>query len=338
MTKHRKYGIITWRISECDSCSNLACNTPRDQLLAANPSCIGRFCMAEATPPGHSSGWRISKACQECRKRKIKCNGLEPCKTCQLRHTPCTYRDVIRQRKKKHQYRQDAEEYASNSARPSPDIPRHSGRRNPSVSYTFNNSVSATHMESPSCKVQLYYGSTSHFALMHEIYRDLVQSNQAPQSEDSREVQEAGAGLDMFSFRRIFFGVPVQMHDSFENLNAADVPVMFLPQELAEMFLGRFLSSLYAMMPLQSKETFERQLWSLYNPSPDFKTDTWGHCMILMALAMGSLASQYYSWGDVLFERVKASCTKMDDVVNLQTVQISLLMMSSPIYRCDLSS
>ncbi|KAH8422477.1 Zn(II)2Cys6 transcription factor [Aspergillus melleus] len=283
--------------------------------------------MADTSSPAQSSGWRISKACQECRKRKIKCNGLEPCKTCQLRNTPCTYREVIRQRKKKYQYRQDSDAYASNGARPpSPEVPRPSGRRNPSVSYTVNNSVSATHMESPSCKVQLYYGSTSHFALMHEIYRDLVESKHAPQSEDPREVQEAGAGLDMFSFRRVFFGVPVGTHDSLKNMNAADVPVMFLPHELAKLFLSRFLSSLYVMVPFQSKETFERQLWNLYNPSPDFRTDTWSHCMILMALAIGCLGTEYYSWGDVLFERVKTSCAMLDDVVNLQTVQISLMM------------
>ncbi|PLB46558.1 C6 zinc finger domain protein [Aspergillus steynii IBT 23096] len=279
--------------------------------------------MADTSSPEKSSGWRISKACQECRKRKIKCNGHEPCKTCQLRNTPCTYREVIRQRKKKHQYRQDAEAaeaYAPNTARqPSPDVPRPSGRRNPSVSYTFNNSVSATHMESPSCKVQLYYGSTSHFALMHEIYRDLVESKHAPQSEDPREVQEAGAGLDMFSFRRIFFGGPDGTNDSLKNQNSADVPVMFLPHEQAKAFLDRFLSSLYVMVPFQSRDTFKRQLWNLYNPSPDFRTDTWGHSMILMGLAMGSLGTEQYSWGDVLFERVKASCAMLDDVVNLQT-------------------
>lgn len=288
--------------------------------------------MAEASSPEKTSGWRISKACQECRKRKIKCSGLEPCKTCQLRNTPCTYREVIRQRKKKHQYRQDAEAYTSNTSsarQPSPDAPRPSGRRNPSVSYTFNNSVSATHMESPECKVQLYYGSTSHFALMHEIYRDLVENKHVPGSEDPREVQEAGAGLDMFSFRRIFFGVPVGANNSFKNQNAADVPVMFLPHELAKMFLDRFLSTLYVMVPFQSKDTFKRQLWSLYNSSPDFRTDTWSQCMILMALATGSLGTEHYGWGDVLFERVKASCATLDDVVNLQTVQISLLMISA---------
>ena len=79
----------------------------------------------------------------------------------------------------------------------------------------------------------------------------------------------------------------------------------------------------------QSKDTFKRQLWSLYNPSPDFRTDIWSQCMILMALATGSLGTEHYGWGDVLFERVKASCATLDDVVNLQTVQISLLMISA---------
>ncbi|KAA8642526.1 Zn(II)2Cys6 transcription factor [Aspergillus tanneri] len=292
--------------------------------------------MADADSPVQPVGWRIPKACQECRKRKIKCNGASPCKTCDLRGTPCAYRDVTRQRKKKHQYREGSDAGASNEAtRPEdvaqqqyPEVPHASGRRKPSVSYTFDSSVSATHTESPSCKAQLYYGSTSHFALMHEIYRDLVASKHAPSSEEPRMVQEAGAGLDMFSFRRIFFGTPVGTQDPTKSVNAMNTPVMFLPYDLAKMFLSRFLSSLYIMMPFRPKETFERQLWELYYQAPDSRTDIWGHCMILMILAIGSLGTEYYGWGDVLFERVKSSCAMLDDVVNLQSVQLWLLMIS----------
>ncbi|KAE8383813.1 hypothetical protein BDV26DRAFT_287230 [Aspergillus bertholletiae] len=272
------------------------------------------------------TGWRISKACQECRKRKIKCNGNNPCKTCHLRNTSCVYRDVIRQRKKKHQMNRDGDSLEPQiptrsgygPGQRSPDLP---SRRNPSGNYTFNNSVSATHMESPSCKVQLYYGSTSHFALMHEIYRDLV-SNQTPGLEEPHgEVEEAKASLDMFSFRRIFFGTPDEPKDSVKGCKSMDMPVMFLPRELAEMFLGRFLSSLYALAPFLSKESFEQQLEHLYNPVPGARSDTWGQCMLLLALATGALGTEHYRWGDVLYERVKATCGPLDDIVNLETVQ-----------------
>ncbi|KAE8344812.1 hypothetical protein BDV24DRAFT_160115 [Aspergillus arachidicola] len=278
------------------------------------------------TPASLQPGWRISKACQECRKRKIKCNGSNPCKTCHLRNTPCVYRDVIRQRKRKNQTNRDSDSFESEvttrsgyGAGPqSPGLPQ---RRNPSNNYTINNSVSATHVESPSRKVQLYYGSTSNFALMHEIYRDLV-SHQTPGLEKPHgEVEEARASLDMFSFRRIFFGTPDEPKESTRSCKSMDMPVMFLPRELANLFLRRFLSTVYTLVPFRSKESFEQQLEHLYNPVPGARSETWGQCMLLLALAMGALGTEHYRWGDVLYDRVKATCGPLDDIVNLETVQ-----------------
>ncbi|GMG51587.1 unnamed protein product [Aspergillus oryzae var. brunneus] len=292
------------------------------------------------TPASLQTGWRISKACQECRKRKIKCNGSSPCKTCHLRNTPCIYRDVIRQRKRKHQTNRDSDSFESEVTTRSgygagPRSPGLPSRRNPSNNYTINNSVSATHVESPSCKVQLYYGSTSNFALMHEIYRDLV-SNQTPGLEKPHgEVEEARASLDMFSFRRIFFGTPDEPKESIKSCKPMDMPVMFLPRELANLFLRRFLSTLYTLIPFRSKESFEQQLEHLYNPVPGARSETWGQCMLLLALATGALGTEHYRWGDVLYDQVKATCGPLDDIVNLETVQLSLLMISAPFYDCQ---
>ncbi|RHZ57458.1 hypothetical protein CDV55_105990 [Aspergillus turcosus] len=282
--------------------------------------------MAEDLQSGEPSGWRIAKACQECRKRKIKCDGVNPCKTCRVRNTPCVYRDVIRQRKKRQRgavgerlSSQESTRPELGAQQPSSPLPQPLGRRNKPASYTFHNSVSATHMASPSCKVQLYYGPTSHFTLMHEIYRGLV-SNQTNRPEEPQgEVEEAGAGLDMFSVRSIFFGTPAETHDSNKGIGITATPVMFLPYELARIFLQRFLSTLYHLVPFWSKERYECQLEQLYCPSPGTGSDTSASSILLMALAMGSLGTQHYRWGDILFERVKASCPSWDEVVNLET-------------------
>ncbi|KAL2826314.1 hypothetical protein BDW59DRAFT_171944 [Aspergillus cavernicola] len=271
--------------------------------------------MVETSPTAQSQGWRISKACQECRKRKIKCNGETPCKTCRLRRTPCIYREIIRQRKKKHQDRYDSPTEGleqTGSARPE-------SLQQPPVS--FNNSVSATHMTSPSNKMQLYYGSTSHFALMHEIYRDLTahpasHPTQGPQGR----VEEAGAGLDLFSFRCIFFGIPTNTdpNDPTRGPNATDPQIMFLPFELANTFLQQFLSTIYYLLPFWSPETFHRHLEQLYGPRPAARTDK-HYCILLMAMAIGCLVTEHHVWGDILYERVKASANSFDDTVNLQT-------------------
>lgn len=292
--------------------------------------------MSETPSPSLSSAWRTAKACQECRKRKIKCNGVEPCKTCQLRNTPCIYRDINRQRKRKQRDRQsdnyetppsiEAPRPESSARQQSPGLPH-----KPSGKYTFYNSVSATHMASPSCKVQLYYGPTAHFALMQQVYRDLM-SNQAAQAEEPQgEVEEAGAGLDLFSFRHIFFGTPSEAPALSKSANMSGLSTtMFLSYGLANTFLQRFLSTLFALIPVRTQSFFQEQLDQLYQPSVNIEPDASYHALVLLALAMGSLGTDHYAWGDVLFERAKASSAALDEVVNLPTVQISLFIISLP--------
>ncbi|KAJ5151569.1 hypothetical protein N7492_009864 [Penicillium capsulatum] len=244
------------------------------------------------------------------------------CKTCQARDIPCEYRDFIRHRRRKHEYHDPRDEGPTRPRQVSPAIGPVSPRRSSSVMQNFPNSVSATHMASPSCQVQLYYGPTSHFALMQHIYRGLIPRHPEP----SGGVDEASAGLDLFSFRRIFFGTPDTNEPS--KTVPGDMSAMFLPYELAKLFLSRFLTSLYHMMPHRSKEYLESCLEHLYNPNLQNQLDTLTQAIVLLSAATGSLGTEYFAWGDILFDRVKSSLTSFDDVVNLQTVQISVLMIS----------
>lgn len=37
---------------------------------------------------------KVGKACDSCRRRKIKCNGLKPCPSCTIYGCECTYTDA----------------------------------------------------------------------------------------------------------------------------------------------------------------------------------------------------------------------------------------------------
>ena len=249
-----------------------------------------------------------------------------------MRNTPCIYRDYIRHRRKKHEYEEAGERNSPRQASSSGVPP--SGQHTASVMNDFPNSVSATHMASPSCQMQLYYGPTSHFSLMQHIYRDLI-SNPTSHPEPSGGVEEAGAVLDLFSFRRIFFGTP-DIHESIKSLGTGELSTMFLPYDLAKLFLSRFLSSFYHLMPYRPKMYYEHCLNRLYSSSPTEHLDALTRAIVLLAMATAALGTEHFAWGDVLFERVKASLTAFDDVVNLQTIQISVLMIS-PYYLVLLS-
>ncbi|KAL4932507.1 Zn(II)2Cys6 transcription factor [Aspergillus undulatus] len=281
--------------------------------------------MAEAESA--APNFRIPKACQECRQRKIKCNGENPCKTCRLRRAPCVYREVIRQRKRKDHGQRNTEESAMSDVPARPD-PLQSHREEP-LSFSNNVAVSATHMTSPSNKVQLYYGSTSHFALVHEIYRDLTShpsSQVDPGPRPHGRVEEAGAGLDMLSFRTIFFGIPTdRLKDPSRGPNSSDPNILFLSYELASSFLQSFFCTLYHLLPIWPTEVFQRRLGELYGSRPPSRTDI-NQYVLLMALALGALVTQHHAWGDALYERVKSCCNSFDDTVNLQTVQLFMFM------------
>ncbi|RJE21546.1 hypothetical protein PHISCL_06118 [Aspergillus sclerotialis] len=276
--------------------------------------------MAE-TSGGTPTGWRISKACQECRKRKIRCNGLNPCKTCHLRNTACVYRDFVRQRRKKYEYER-SQQNGSTSRKTSIgngdgdgdslDLTQPPGRTSSSMQ-DLPNSVSATHMASPSCQMQLYYGPTSHFSLIQHVYRDLFANPTNQPGAPSREVEQAGEGLDLFSHRRIFFGAP-DTHDGGKGPSSGDTSSMFLPYELAKLFLSRYLSTLYCLTPYRPRAYFEHCLDQLYSFSPVLHPDTLSQSSLLLVLAIGSLGTEYYTWGEILFERAKTLLTAFDDV------------------------
>lgn len=190
----------------------------------------------------------------------------------------------------------------------------------------YPNSVSATHMASPSCQVQLYYGPTSHFSLMQHVYRDLVSNPGAP-PRPADGIEEAGAGLDLFSIRRIFFGIP-DSHEMGKPNGTGDMSLMFLPHDLAKILLSGFLSTLYTLMPFQSPERLEASLEDLYTRTPSAHPDTLTQAMMLLILGIASIGTEHNAWADILFERAKALVVPFDDVVNIQTVQISLLMIS----------
>ncbi|KAJ9489396.1 hypothetical protein VN97_g3869 [Penicillium thymicola] len=139
---------------------------------------------------------------------------------------------------------------------------------------------------------------------MQHIYRDLV-SNPSSHPEPSGGVEEAGAGLDLFSFRRIFFGTP-DFHESNKSPGKGDLSMMFLPYDLARLFMSRFLSSLYHLIPLRPKIYYEKCLDRLYNSSPTDHLDAFTQAILLLAMASASLGTEHFAWGDVLFERVKA--------------------------------
>ncbi|KAJ5776794.1 hypothetical protein N7520_000040 [Penicillium odoratum] len=295
--------------------------------------------MAKVSKPT-LTGSRIPKACQECRKRKIRCNGLAPCPSCQHRNTLCVYRDKPRHVKKK------------KGIANLPPLEWRNPRTRRTQSIPFARSLlsqpqllmSATDTVSPSSQTQLYFGPTSHFALMQLVYRDVV-SNSTIHHGLSDESQEPSARLDSISIHRNLFGTP-DTHEASKTSGLGDLSSISLPYELANMYAdynlqsnGPFLTGRQVFValsvdPLLPKAFFEQCLKQLYSPSPSIHSKLLDQSILLIALAIGSLGTEYFAWGDVLLERVKTSLIAFDDTFNLQIIQILTLMISHTNISC----
>ncbi|KAI5291375.1 hypothetical protein KEM54_005131 [Ascosphaera aggregata] len=183
-------------------------------------------------------------------------------------------------------------------------------------------------MGPPGCRLQLYYGPTSHFSLVQHIYRCL-NSDSADGSQNDGDVQEAGAGLDWVSLSGIFFGTTTDnaaqelsgmrlssllgSTTPFSSLTAIrDPPVLFVSQKLANLFMDNFIASIYVLCPSGTEQKYRHDLQVLYQSGragPQTNLDIFDYHHLLMALALGALASQHYHWGDILYERAKASAS-----------------------------
>ncbi|KAH8695045.1 hypothetical protein BGW36DRAFT_428937 [Talaromyces proteolyticus] len=291
--------------------------------------------------------WRISKACEECRRRKIRCDGAEPCQHCKQRSLECEYRGFVRQRKRKHELvsrdaaAEDNEDdgVADPPRAPSISVPKATATPSarPSVSGTagrnsvINYSVAATHVASPSCVIQLYYGPTSNFSLMQLMYRQLVEgynsSSSSSNNDPSREIEEAGPGLDLFSHRRLFFGDLAGNQDmSISDTAGLASSVFFILPSTASKYLERYLSTIYYLMPWQPKEEYRRRLEQLYDKGHNMSLESPEATIMLLFLASGAAMVEDIEQGEFLFKKAKANAANLDELVNLQAIQIPLIM------------
>ncbi|KAI7766249.1 hypothetical protein LZL87_001362 [Fusarium oxysporum] len=292
----------------------------------------------------NTTKWRISKACQECRAKKIKCNGETPCQNCSMRNLSCVYREKARNRTRKVKPRTAAYEIImshdamdSTSLEPSDEgtvPPTPNADDTASVGPTgsvmdserslTHNSVAATHRASPSCFLQLYYGPSSNFALLNSIYHQIAGT--CPNDPPSRSgiVEEVGPGLDLFSHRRLFFG------DLADNQRPSSVPddcsAMLIDPDTAHRLLERYLLTYWHGLPIMSKDHYRRRLSALYQPPGIFDYDAPETIIIMLAVGLGASMTGEEAIADFLFQKTKQGVAKLDEVVNMQMVQIHLLM------------
>ncbi|KAI9157993.1 Pseudouridine-metabolizing bifunctional protein [Paramyrothecium foliicola] len=315
----QKGAIMTLRSSE----SNIA--TP------GGVWCPSRYWWKMPVPPVR----KTAKACEPCRRRKIRCDGFEPCTNCHSDPSACAYRLKTRHRGSRllpgsaslahpsqARCRHSEEEPSpSASAYASGQAPRTPAAQDPSPR-VYESVAAAHHAPQPTDSSQLFYGPSSNFAFLQQVQR-VTQSR----ATSSAHAHGNYGGLDMFMQRNVFFGVPLR---TTHLVHPPDPPIVlssFLANSLAVTFLADFKSSSIRYLPFFPPSTLDRFLDEAFSNETETTCAPLRKTLLLLILAIGALKSTNNAeLADRMFLEAKRQFGVYDDAVTISTIQISLLM------------
>jgi hypothetical protein len=275
-------------------------------------------------------GSKISKACEPCRRRKIKCNGEQPCGLCQQHPAQCLYRAKARDRATAAAARQRASQIndQANAATSMPSnksetpLPQRVHPADPEV----YRGITATHTQqgpnTGEC-AQLFYGPSSNFAFLQQLHKSVLfhGSRRLPETNDDHE---GSAGLDMFVQRSIFFGTPSALGTG--QLAVSCQPAEMVSATQAAMFLESFIISSFDLLPIFTESELHQTLHDLYRQDSPTALRSQEAGLILAVLANGALSADATDLAEKLYEQAKAAVAAFDEAVTLAMIQISILL------------
>ncbi|KAF7891169.1 uncharacterized protein EAF02_001494 [Botrytis sinoallii] len=267
----------------------------------------------------------IGKACDECRRRKTKCNGGLPCDTCRKYGGTCHFRSYVRRRKRglASSSREHCDPQAEEDEGVEKNLEVSQQPLLPSLlpgDEQYGDHITATDNSCLSSSPQLYYGPPSNFAFLQQIYQQLKSIAKAPFSSTNPRADDGDTALDWFGYRRLFFG-----NTSSDLISRSSTQMLIVPEHLANSFVDLFISTLGPFFPFISRTRIEGMLQTFYS----FPNTSSGSALergILMAiLALGATLTEHVQLGEDLFLRAKSEMHTIEDLVNVQAVQLPLL-------------
>ncbi|KAI3338391.1 hypothetical protein F4824DRAFT_459072 [Ustulina deusta] len=285
----------------------------------------------------------ITKACEVCRKAKLRCDGGTPCQRCVVkdRQADCEYRlrSRIRKQTRRPQSRTGSED-ASTASHSSQQVNNVNGVAGLNIVQPepgsgdaarneYHQSVAATHEYAPDCifTSRLFYGPSSAFAFSQQVYRILWRLANQDLSGNTDTVQEGGPGLSLFKQRVIFFGTPARVDLRLMSLSITQPSLReWLPLSEAEQLLEHFNSTNQFQHPFFSPSEMAGLLHDVYNSEKSEPVSPQVKAVVFATLANGGLNTSNTDLAESLFHRAKQEAATCDDEVSLTMTHLSLLL------------
>ncbi|OJZ80601.1 hypothetical protein ASPFODRAFT_401852 [Aspergillus luchuensis CBS 106.47] len=269
---------------------------------------------------------RVNKACDNCRGRKIKCNGAIPsCQSCDVRGIACQYRVRSRVRRNAAFYSKRKSQRAAQNSREA-QLTTRSGLDDMTGGMYASDSYSAAY------PLQLFYGPSSNFFLLQKIHRLL--------SADMPAVQPASGGqaessLDHFRYRSLFFGydrtlpAPMAMpsplsHDDRVFVARAALRSM-LDYATAMRFVDRFIEIEIPFLYFVDRHALQQIVRTIYE-RPTVAIIQQDYLKAIACLAFGATMTEHADWAEILFTQLQEFGLEVENAVSLKIVQIIFIM------------
>ncbi|KAK9472783.1 uncharacterized protein V1510DRAFT_430213 [Dipodascopsis tothii] len=257
---------------------------------------------------------RTRKACQICRRRKVKCDGATPsCGQCSIRGALCFYRD---------ERGNDSPAFA---ATPEPTSPAGAGADAAPAAEAPLQSVllGGVRATNPGTENYIYYGPSSTFSFIHHIHhiqREMDSPRAMPQS-----------------FRELFYTEAPERLLGFHGRQAHVPPPSFMAPALLDEFLDNYFATIGHILPVCTRPWAEAVLRRLYDPRAA-AIETSEVATAVVVLATGAIMGADDSWGDSLYARAQQILAASDAEISLQRVKALLLIAHYQAMRNNLNA
>ncbi|KAE8410782.1 hypothetical protein BDV36DRAFT_276713 [Aspergillus pseudocaelatus] len=264
---------------------------------------------------------RIWRACEQCRARKVRCDGSTPCSRCRARGCPCEYRPSMQTQVTKDRESRQSQEYPSQAHCP-PDKRLSAIRQDPILlkrNREIRLGLGISNVETGSFQ---FYGPSSNFCFIQRMYQRLQQGESASVFNPATSVADGvRQNIEPFVFSM-----------TAENNHPLPQPDICIPREIGQSFIEAYFEIIHPQMPVLVYSDVLNTWESLWQP-PWQERNTNGQDVLYMVLAIGARVSSSQGRQDVTFSegwanffahKVHQANATFDDI-SLSSTHLSLL-------------
>ncbi|KAE8154352.1 hypothetical protein BDV25DRAFT_147990 [Aspergillus avenaceus] len=219
---------------------------------------------------------RISRACEACRARKVRCDGESPCAKCRGTNRQCEYRSTSLGTRTT---RKSVRTVNTSRPRPSGVLPSIAPIRNDPVHFKRHRELRAgigvSNVDTGSFQ---YYGPSSHFCFIQRMYQRIQQKSDASLLTPTESVPD---GVKNWKLERFMFSVGADSNHSHCPTET------YFPRELGSFFIDSYFHIIHPQAPVLVYSDIIKLWDDLWKPPWD-RHDSKGDEILFMVLAIGA--------------------------------------------------